>query len=191
MDNILSSFEYLSVLVSIIVGLAITHLLSATARLIQMRHRIRFHATTLCWMTTLFLINIQVWWVAFERRHESDWTFFSFLLYLLIPIVTFLLSYLILPGLDDDDTADLAANFDGNRGWIFGLLALLPTLSLIEETARDGRVPQDADAIFRVVFIAAAMVAGRVAHARFHMWNAIAVLLLVGGYIALLFFQLR
>jgi hypothetical protein len=46
--------------------------------------------------------------VAFERRDDSDWTFFTFLLYLLIPIVTFLLGCVILPEFDDD-APDLAS----------------------------------------------------------------------------------
>jgi len=65
-------FEYLSVLVSIIVGLALTQLLSGAARLIQLRRRVPMHATTLLWMAMLFLIDIQVWWVAFERARRSN-----------------------------------------------------------------------------------------------------------------------
>ena len=56
----MSKFEYLSVLTSIIVGLAIANLLSGSARLIQLRRRIRPHATTFCWMATLFLANMQI-----------------------------------------------------------------------------------------------------------------------------------
>jgi hypothetical protein len=40
----MTQFEYLSVLVSIIVGLALTQLLSGVARLIHLRSRIRPHA---------------------------------------------------------------------------------------------------------------------------------------------------
>ena len=54
----MTQFEYLSVLVSIIVGLALTQLLSGAARLIQLRRRVRMHAPTLLWMATLFLIDI-------------------------------------------------------------------------------------------------------------------------------------
>jgi len=70
----MTPFEYLSVLVSIIIGLALTRLLSGAARLIQLRRRVRPHAITLGWMAFLFLANIQIWWVAFERREESQWS---------------------------------------------------------------------------------------------------------------------
>lgn len=39
----MSKFEYLSVLTSIIIGLALANLLSGTARLIQLRARMRPH----------------------------------------------------------------------------------------------------------------------------------------------------
>lgn len=187
----MSQFEYLSVLTSIIIGLAMTNLLSGAARLIQRRHRIRPHFTTLCWMAILFLINIQVWWVAFERRNGSEWGFFSFLLYLLIPIIVFLLSYLVLPDLGDEDAVDLQANFNSNRGWFFGLAACLPAVSLLDEAFRDGRVPLDLDAGFRVLFLAISLSAARIGSARFHFWNAIAVLVLLCAYIAVLFARLR
>ncbi len=187
----MTQFEYLSVLISIIVGLALTQLLSGVARLIQMRQRVRPHATTFCWMALLFLVNTQIWWAAFERRDGTDWNFFFFLLYLLMPIIGFLLSYLILPGLEDDDDADLAANFIGNRPWFFGLLALLPCVSLAEEALRTGALVLDGDTAFRIVFAAVALVAGRVRSARFHFCNALVVLALVCAYVAALFLRLR
>ena len=132
----MTPFEYLSVLVSIIVGLALTQLLSGVARLIQLRRRVPMHATTLIWMALLFLMDVQVWWVAFERRFTPQWTYFTFLLYLLIPITVFLLSYLVLPEMGDEDTPDLRANFENNRGWFFGLLAAIPVISLVEQALR-------------------------------------------------------
>lgn len=187
----MTPFEYLSVLVSIIVGLALTQLLSGAARLIQLRHRIAMHPATLCWMAVLFLVNVQVWWVAFERRESLQWTFFAFLLYLLIPIGVFLLSYLVLPDLGDEDAADLGANFDHNRGWFFGLLAMLPAVSLLEQLAREGALRLDADVGFRIVLLSLALVAGRVRSARFHLANALLVLALFIGYVVALFLRLR
>jgi hypothetical protein len=184
-------FEYLSVLVSIIVGLALTQLLSGAARLIQLRRRVPMHATTLLWMAILLLIDIQVWWVAFERRAAVQWTFFSFLLYLLIPIGVFLLSYLVLPDMGDEDAPDLRANFEDNRAWFFGLLASLPAVSLLEQWLRDGTLHWDGDVAFRVAFSALSLVAARVRSARYHLWNAIVALGLFVGYVLLLFVRLR
>jgi hypothetical protein len=187
----MGQFEYLSVLVSIIIGLALAQLLSGAARLIQLRHRIRMHGTTLCWMLSLFLMGVQVWWVAFERRDVEDWEYFSFLLYLMIPVLLYLLGVLVLPDMGDEDAADLQANFDGNRSWFFALLGGIVLVSLGEQALRDGGLPLDGDVAFRVVFLVATLVAARVANARFHFWNALAVLAGFLGYIALLFVRLE
>jgi hypothetical protein len=186
-----SAFEYLSVLVSIIVGLALAHLLSSMARLLQLRRRLRLHATTLCWMAFLLLANIQIWWVGFERRDNAAWNFFAFVLYLLMPITGFLLSYLIVPDLDDADGIDLQRNFDDNRPWFFALLAALPAISLAEETLNSGRFPADLDALFRITLVVTAAVAALVRNARFHLVCAALLLAALCAYILLLFLRLQ
>jgi hypothetical protein len=186
----MTPFEYLSVLISIIVGLAITQLLSGAARLIQLRRRVRPHATTLCWMVFLFLLDTQIWWAAFFRRFNQDWNFFLFLFYLLQPTLAFLLSYLVLPELGDEDEIDLPANFAGNRPWFFALLALLPLVSLMDEYIDVGTIPRDADAAFRVLFLVLSVMAGRVRSARVQLWIAATTLALLCGYVGLLFLHL-
>lgn len=186
----MTPFEYLSVLVSIILGLALTQLLSGAARLIQIRRRVRPHATTLCWMLILFLVDTQIWWAAFERRDIVEWNFFLFLLYLVMPIVAFLLSYLVLPELGDEDEIDLATNFDGNRPWFFGLLALVPAASLVEQWATAPRMAFDIDVAFRLLFLAMSLGAAFVRNARAHLWIAVVTLGLVCIYLAVLFLHL-
>jgi hypothetical protein len=185
-----SKFEYLSVLVSIVIGLGISHLLSGAARLIQLRRRARLYLPTLAWMAILFLLNVQIWWVAFDRRDTQDWNFFEFLLYLLIPVGVVVLSYLVLPDLGDEDEVDLRASYFENRGWFFGIFALVPVVSLVEETLRDGRFPLDLDALFRVVFVGLALAAARIRSEAFHAANAALVLVLFGAYVAVLFARL-
>ena len=186
----MSQFEYLSVLVSIIIGLAITQLLSGAARLIQLRRRVRPHAATLCWMVSLFLANTQIWWASFERREREDWNFFLFLLYLLMPILAFLLSYLVLPELGDEDEIDLAANFADNHTWFFLLLALLPTVSLVDELLETRTLPRDSDAIFRLVLLAFALIAGRIRGRHLDLWIALVGLALTCVYVATQFLEL-
>lgn len=187
----MTQFEYLSVLVSIIVGLALTQLLSGIARQIQLRRHVTADATTLCWTGLMFLINTQIWWAAFERRWAHDWTFFSFLLYLLMPIIGFLLSYLLVPPLEEGDATDPATNFAGNRPWFFGLLALLPCVSMLEEFLRMGVLSHGGDTAFRIVFAVMALVASRVRSPRFHFWNALVAIAVISGYVAELFLRLR
>lgn len=186
----MSKFEYLSVLVSIVIGLGISNLLSGAARLIQLRNRARMYLPTLVWMGVLFLANVQIWWVAFDRRDVEEWNFFPFLLYLLIPIGAVVLSYLVLPDLGDEDAVDLKASYFENRGWFFGIFAALPVISLAEESVKDGAVPLDADALFRVAFAATALFAARSRSEGYHAFNAFLAAALFCAYVAMLFSRL-
>lgn len=70
-------------------------------------------------------------------------------------------------------------------------MTALPVISLVEEVVRDGSVPLDVDAAARVVFLLPALVAGRIAHPRFHLRYAATALIFCCVYIATLFTQLR
>ena len=187
----MNSFEYLSVLVSIIIGLGISHLLVSTARLIQRRDRLRWYAPTLIWMALLFLVQVQIWWAAYEDRNDAEWHFFSFLSFLLIPVCAALLGYLLVPDLERADTADLRAEFHRNRGWFFGLLTAAASISLLRDLFDDGVAALDGDWAFRIVFLITAVLGAVVRSDRFQLANALLVAVTFVGYVVTLFVRLR
>src|SRR6478672_4069223 len=63
-------FSYLSVLISIILGLGITQLVTGLGRLIQARGRIKFYAPTIAWVGLLLIIHVQTWWAMFGLRSQ-------------------------------------------------------------------------------------------------------------------------
>jgi hypothetical protein len=130
----MNAFEYLSVLVGIIIALGVSHILASAMRLIRFRFRIKIHPLTLIWMLVLFLLQMLIWWDAFTRREWTDWTFFGFLLYVLIPILVSVPGYLLVPEnmaeLDDDYA--LLDEFEKNRRWFFGILGAVGLVSLAE-----------------------------------------------------------
>lgn len=190
----MTQFEYLSVLVSIIVGLGLSHLLSSTARLIQLRKRVRLYAPTCGLVVILFLAQIQIWWAAFERRDESQWNFFSFLVYLLIPVLVALLSYLIVPDLDDEQEVEMKRAYYENKSWFFALFALAALVSLLEEYVPDyaatGQIRMDLDALFRGVFVLLSLAAALIRKEAFHFVAVFALLGLFLLYIFVLFLRL-
>lgn len=190
MSESLSQFEYLSVLISIIVGLGVSHLLSSAARLIQARRQVRFYAPTLIWMCFLLLVQVQVWWVAFERADQVAWNFFIFLLYLLIPISAFLLAYLIVPDLDRPGTIDLRASYHQNRGWLYGIMLLVLFVSLTDEAIENGEIPTDLDALIRVFFMGVTALGLVFRGERAHLALSITLLASFVAYILLLFLRL-
>jgi hypothetical protein len=64
-------------------------------------------------------------------------------------------------------------------------------VSLAEQAVRGELLRFDADVAFRVVFVTLSLVMARVRSERVQAWNAVLVLLLILGYIAMLFVDLR
>ena len=64
----MDSFNYLSVLLSIILGLAITQVLQGLRGLILTRAKVKLYIPTLIWVGLTLLIAIQGWWASFGMR---------------------------------------------------------------------------------------------------------------------------
>jgi hypothetical protein len=187
----MTPFEYLSVLVSIIIGLGLTHLLTGAARLIQMRRRVLPFLPTYLWTGNLLLIQLQIWWSAYEERRETEWTFFGFLSFLLLPILISLVSYILIPDLEGEQhEMDLRASFMENRSWFHGLLATAVAISLGRDLLEDGRAALDLDAAFRSGFLLVALLSARARSEAFQLAGALLVFCLFCAYVLTLFVQL-
>ena len=100
--------EHLLVLVSIIIGLAITELLTGVRQLVRARRRIRLHWLPLTWAGFLFLGLVQSWWVYLGQAQRWGGNFFVFLFVLLNPMVLYLASSSLLPDPTEiDETTNL------------------------------------------------------------------------------------
>jgi len=187
----MDAFSYLSVLISIVLGLGVTHLLAGAAKLIRFRADVRLYVPSLVWIGLLFLLHVQIWWAVFELRGLSDWTFFSFLLVLAIPTLAYLLSALLIPDFDRETTVDLKASYFENRRWFFGLFTLIPLVSLIQEGVIRGSIQWGADPVFRLGFLVLGLVGFSTRHERTHQWLAPVGFVAFAGYIAFLFLRLN
>ena len=114
-------FEFLSVFVSIIIALGISNTLSSAMRLIRRRGRVAMHYPTLIWLASFFIFQMLIWWLAFQRREWTNWTFYRFLLYLLMPILVSVPGYLLVPEIEVEMEPgfDLEREFNHNRRWFF------------------------------------------------------------------------
>jgi hypothetical protein len=126
-------FEYLVVLTSIVLGLAVTRVIAGVGNIIQTRRKKRSYWVHIVWMINLLLTITIVWWVAYRWRMQQHWTFFLFLWLLLTPTLLYLISALIFP---DTDEAVLVSDwhvyyYEHHRD-IFLLYALVFPLDLID-----------------------------------------------------------
>jgi hypothetical protein len=97
-------FQYLAVLLSIVLGLGVTQLLTGVGRLVQARHAVRPYWPPLVWVALLLLVHVQSWWAMFELRTHAPWTFLQFLVVLLTPTTLYLMAALALPDVAESTT---------------------------------------------------------------------------------------
>ena len=114
-------FEYVIVLISIVIGLALTHLMQGVASLIQHPGRARIWWVHLLWVAYMFLSTIFWWWWEFSLQSIEKWTFSIYSFVLIYAFCIYLICAMLFP-------RDLAGYegykdyFLSRRRWFFGLL---------------------------------------------------------------------
>jgi hypothetical protein len=152
----LDDFAHLSVLISIVLGLGMTNLLMGLARVVQLRGLVKIYWPSLVWVLMLLIVHVQTWWTMFGLRIVETWSFFSFALVLLQPILLFFVSALALPDFDRDTALDMRANYFAHARWFFAMAAAVPLVSLVRIFVIFGEPPTPIDLAFHLSFIVGA-----------------------------------
>ena len=186
----MDDFNYLAVLISIILGLGMTQLLSGLGRWIEGRAESGFYAPTLVWVIVLLLLHVQTWWTLYGLRSHQGWSFLHFALVLLQPTILFLLTVLALPSAGAG-VVDPRDNYYTQRRWFFSVLAALLLTSVLRDLALTGALPGTWNLAFHAAVLLIAIGGIASSQESHHRVLAILVAGLVLGYIALLYPALR
>ena len=93
----MSDFEYLSVLIAIIVGIGIAHLLMSLGRILGEADRLKTDLVHLIWTANIFLALIAFWWWGINLRSMEAWSFLPFLFVLLSASMWVLMAAILYP----------------------------------------------------------------------------------------------
>jgi hypothetical protein len=107
----MDEWGFLSVIVSIILGLSITQLLQGISEVINERDRVRFYQPAVGWAVLLLIVDVQAWWAMFGYRNRHHWTFLQFATVLVEVILLYLLAALALPNFARSAVVDLRQNY--------------------------------------------------------------------------------
>jgi hypothetical protein len=126
----MGAFEYVMVLVSIVIGLAITHLLNALASGV---HRLRGHgeplrleSVYLLWVGFLLIWLVSFWWWEFKFQEiESDWSFGLYLFVISYAVSLFLLAAVLVPSRLVGVTDSYAYFMDGRKWFFWGVILVI------------------------------------------------------------------
>lgn len=134
----MTPFEHLAVLISIVLGLGLTHLLTTVQRLVQARGRVRLYWLPLVWVGLIFVGLIEWWWASFALRQHAVWNFFYFLFVLLSPVTLFLAASFVLPEVAPGESVDLRTHYYDSRRWFFAMTAAGPALDAVRRGLQAG-----------------------------------------------------
>lgn len=186
----MTAFDYLTVLISIVLGLAMANVLGRLAAVISARERVDFYWPPVAWGIWLFFISVQHWWAEWGVRHTRVWSFGTFWLEVLVPVNLFLLSALVLPAREENGQLDLGEWYFHNRAWFFAIMFFLPALSIASEVARNGRMSSWLNFGFLVAFDVVIVVAYFLRSRRAQEWITAQAMVMTVVYVGLLFVSL-
>ncbi len=186
----MDAFAYLSVLISIILGLAVQQVLQGYRALIMSRRRIRFYAPPLIWSVLILVMVAQNWWGSFGLAGRTEWSFALFATILVQTILLYMMAAIVLPDIPSDEPIDLRDHYERESRAFFGISAALIAWSLFRDYMLVGGLPEPAKLVFYGLFFALAVAAIVWKQRRLHEAFAMIMAVLFSVFIGLLFARL-
>ena len=129
----MNAFEYLSVLISIILALGMTRVLGGVGEMLQARSHRRIYWVHVIWIINLFLYLVVAWWIFYRWRDQQPWRFCLFVFVLISPTILYLASILLFPREADVDLAtDYKTHYYANHRAFFILFALFAPVDIAD-----------------------------------------------------------
>lgn len=127
----MDAFRWISVAVSMILGIGVTRLLTSVVVLVRNRDVFEFDIVPAAWAAFIFVAQVQFWWAIIELATlKAGWTNGEFLVLISMPMSLFVAAALVLPHEPRERDLDLRQAF-----------------------ARDGRLALVALAVFNAVAV--------------------------------------
>jgi hypothetical protein len=149
----ISPFEYVIVLISIILGMGITQIVSGMASIIHRWGKVKIYWPHLLLVILVFLIHIQEWWAAYDMRKYEYWRLPTFLFIILYPVNLYILARILFPISWRGPLIDLKKFYYENYQRIFLFTITLDTLAIIDNVCLSGYKISDQIVQFLVLAI--------------------------------------
>lgn len=133
-SNQISAFEYVSILVSIILGLGITQILSSFADLLYNHKRVKFYWPHSIWVLFVLFLHVQDWFVTYQLKDKTIWRLPELLFILLYPITLFVAAKMLLPTNEEEEKYDMKMFYNNQYSIIFIIIGVSILLSILFNT---------------------------------------------------------
>jgi hypothetical protein len=153
----MDSFNFLSVLFSVVVGLALTDVLQGFRKLIQARARLTVYWPALAWGMVMILILAQAWWGMFAMRAIAHWTFAMYGTVVAQITLMYLAAGVTMPEVPEHPL-DMRAAYFANKGWFFGLLSATVVATFIKDLVLTGHMNSPGNVAFLLIYLSFSLV---------------------------------
>lgn len=124
-------FEFVAVIVSMILALAIGRLLAGAAELVKNRRRVQWYLPHALWLGCLHMLGLSFWWSLWDFQ-DFAWNFVSFLYVSVPPTILFFLVVLVFPDTPGDGDVDLESHFLDVRRFFLSLLLVYAVFTWLD-----------------------------------------------------------
>jgi hypothetical protein len=131
MASQISVFEYISILISIILGLGITQLLSSFSDLLYDFKRVKFYWPHSIWIFFILFLQIQDWFITYQLKDKAIWQLSELMFLLLYPITLFTAAKMLMPTHEKEERFDMKSYFMSQAQMIFIILLISIALSIL------------------------------------------------------------
>ncbi len=141
----MDTFRWISVTISMILGLGAARLLTGAVAVFHVRHRVKLDWVPLVWAASIFVQHIDLWWSLEELSVlVPKWWLGGFFLLVGLTLSLFLSAALILPSSTIAEEESLRQFFEHDGRWallalsVFNILAIVANAVLWSESLLSG-----------------------------------------------------
>ena len=186
----MDALSYLSVLLSVILGLAIQQVLQGYRALALNRKRVMLYWPSLAWSGVILMMAAQHWWSSFDLARHGDWSFAAFAAILIQTALIYMMAALVLPDVPPGEPLNLKDHYWREVTPFFASGTLAISWSIAREWILEGRLPEPVNLAFHLLFLAMGVTAILVRKEGLHKLFAAAMTVLFTTYVVTLFARL-
>lgn len=168
-------FEYVSVMVGIVLALGVSHLLDATSRILRERSWHELDPLFSVWFLIQIGIHFEVWWALWSYRDLAVWDYMSFVYVIIGPVLLVINNGFLVPTRAELGSVCLEEHFLTMKPRIMGVWILFMAWSVLFGPIVAGELVEEV--ISQVVMIGLVLLTLFTRSRRVHLWAGVSAIL--------------